>query len=284
MERVGDDEDHGAKARQGALVDSIECGQRGALVAHADGDETLPRSHDHLDQCGANRRGITGKSLQRPGHDMGGAQRHGHVDQRLDRGRMVAHAAQRRRAVVAAQHRRDRRQLQLGRDRAHRADRRIDQLDRQIDGSEEADAGDTAGDPRQQPPQRGRRRPGGDDHDDLTKSIVALQLSDRCRCACGDVSAGSHPTHGHLAPAMALGRPMGDGLRTHGDHLCACIVPDGCHAVAEAYIASASRTEQVVTPISSTTAASHGGRTTAATAIGSSRPDDSTAMRTNKVA
>ena len=114
-----------------------------------------------------------------PGHTCAARKRHRHVDERVDRGRMIAHAVQNGGAVVAAQHRRDRGELQLGRDGAHRADRRVDQLDRQIDGCQEADAGETARDPRQQPPERAGGRTWWDDDDDFTESIVTLQLFDR---------------------------------------------------------------------------------------------------------
>ena len=221
---------------------------------------------------------------QRSGSDVRGPQGHRHVDQRLDRGRMIAHPTQRRGTIVAAEHRRDRGQLQLRRDGAHRAARRIDELDRQIDRGEEPDARHTTRDLRQQAPQRGRGGARRDDNHDLTESIVALQLGDCSGGTNGDVAAGSHPTNGHLALAVARDWRTRNGLRTHGDHLDGCIVPDRCHTVAWANTANAARTEQVITPSSSTTAASHGGRTTAATAIGSSSPEDSTAMRTNRVA
>ena len=54
MEGIGDHQDRGQPG-QGLIIDSIEGGQCGALVAHVDGDETLPRPHDHFHQRSADR-------------------------------------------------------------------------------------------------------------------------------------------------------------------------------------------------------------------------------------
>ena len=186
---------------------------------------------------------------------------------------------QHRRTIVAAEHRRDRGQLQLSGDGTLCADRGIDEFDRQVDGGQEADAGDATRHPRQQASQRAGGAARRDHDDDLGKSIIALQLDDRLRRTLGNTAARTHPTRDHLRGAAADGRVTWIAVRADGDHptnpCLRPIVSDGCHGVVGAYMASASATEHVTTPSSSTTAASHGGRTTAATAIGSSRPDDS---------
>ena len=115
--------------------------------------------------------------------------------ERIDRGRMIADPVSTGRAVVAAEHRSDRCELQLGGDGAHRADRRVDQLDRQIDRSQEADAGDAARHPRQQPSQGASRGAGWNDDDDLGESIITLQFDDRLGHSLGDAPTRTHPSH-----------------------------------------------------------------------------------------
>ena len=66
---------------------SPSAAKRRTLVAHAEGDETLPGPNDHVDQRGPHRCRVAGQRLQCAGYDVRGAQRHRHVDQGIDRGR-----------------------------------------------------------------------------------------------------------------------------------------------------------------------------------------------------
>ena len=112
---------------------------------------------------------------------------------------MIANTMQHGRTGIAAQDRCDRCQLQLGGDRALCADRRIHELDGEVDGGQKADAGDTTRYPGQEASQRaggGARR---NHDDDFGKSVTALQLDDRLRGTLGNTPARSHPTRGHYA-------------------------------------------------------------------------------------
>ena len=173
VEGIGHDE-HDPQPGEHGLVDCFERGQGRTFVANAQCGQPLPGTNHHVDQRRPNGTGITGERLQRCRGDMGGAQRHGHVDECVDGRRVIADTAQRERAVVAAQHRCDCRELQLGGDGAHRADRRVDQLDGQVDRGEEADAGDATGHAGQQATQGRRRGPGRNDHGDLAEPIITL--------------------------------------------------------------------------------------------------------------
>ena len=91
MKGVGDDK-YKTKAGQRGVVDGVERSERGALVANTQVDQTLPGAPDDVDQRRPNRCRVAGERLQGGSTNVSGAQRHGHVDQRIDRGRMIADA------------------------------------------------------------------------------------------------------------------------------------------------------------------------------------------------
>ena len=100
-----------------------------------------------------------------------------------------------------------------------------------------------------------------------------------------------HPVHDQ--PVCERGEWLHQGEGTEGDHQVAHVWEPTDGRVAgdresrgqtAAKVANASTRGALTTPTSSATAVSHGGRTTAATAIGSSSPEPSSASRTNSVA